>query len=169
MSGDIDPEKLRGIAEDVPFAWNGPDDMDNGPWKTLADAFDDMADAVGSMTDWNNWASHARTDWQGEALRVFNQRVQQGNTDAGELASALRDAAEDVRALQRAAKAEQERRKVAREWKRAYDENEANESGWNSFTDGVFGEDFEAPPEPDYPEPEPNLEAPPGSATETRV
>lgn len=161
MSGDIDPAKLQGISEDVPFAWTQAD--------TLATAFDEMAAAVESMSDWNSWADHARTDWAGEALRMFNQRVTQGNTDAGELATALRDAAEDVRALKRAAQAEQDRREVAREWKRAYDENEANESGWNQFTDWVGGEDFEAPPEPDYPAPEPNLAVPPGPPTDSRV
>jgi hypothetical protein len=161
VSGDIDPAKLRGIEQDVPFAWEQAD--------TLATAFDDMAAAVESMSDWNGKAEHARADGAGKWLDTFNQRVSQGNTDAGELASALRDAAEDVRALKRAAQAEQDRREVAREWKRAYDENEANESGWNQFTDWVGGEDFEAPPEPDYPEPEPNLAVPPGSATDTRV
>jgi uncharacterized protein YukE len=169
VSGDIDPAKLQGIDEDVPFAWTSSSDMDSGAWKTLAEAFDAMAEAVDDMTPWNNKAEIARQDWHGKANDVYEQRVQQGNDDAGQLATALRDAAEDVRALQRAAKAEQERRNTAREWKRAYDENEANESGLNQFGDAIFGEDFEAPPEPDYPEPEPNLESPPGQATDSRA
>jgi len=160
MTGDIDPEKLKGIDEDVPFAWEQAN--------TLERALEAMAEAVEGMAPWNSEAEHARVDWHGRACDVFDQRVGQCNRDAGELARALRDAVTDLQALRRAAQQEQDRRDKARKWREAYEKNQAKESGFNQFTDWVFGEDFRAPPEPEYPEPPPNLTPAPGAAAGER-
>jgi hypothetical protein len=114
-------------------------------------------------------AQGALVEWNGEAMQAFVTRHGVGDGDAGKLVVALRDAAEDVRALRRAAGEEQNRRIAARRWLAAYEENERNESDWNKFTDWFSGEDYEAPPMPPPPAPEPNLAPPAGAVSATRV
>jgi hypothetical protein len=146
MSGD-----LGAFEEDVPFDWEGAD--------RLAVAFDDLANRIeGQIATRDGYVADGLTDAAGPWAQVLVERVGVGVFDAAELVMALRDGAEDVRAMRRAADEEQARRVAAREWKRAYDENEASESNVDKVGDFFFGEDFEPPPMPDPPKPEPNLE-----------
>lgn len=143
-------EDLGAFQEDVPFDWDGAD--------VLAGAFDDLAQGVeGQRAARGRHAQDALTDATGRWAQAFVERFAVGVTDAAELAPALRDAAEDVRAMKRAAEEEQARREAARAWKRALDANEANEGFWDKTKDFVLGEDFEVPPMPDPPRPEPHL------------
>lgn len=156
MSGD-----LGVFEEDVPFDWEGAD--------RLARSFDDLADRVESqMPTRDGDLGHAMRDATGRWAQLFGERAGVGMGDASELVAALRDAAEDVRVMSRAAEEEQARREAARAWKRAYDENEANESVWNKVTDWIGGEDFAPPPMPDPQKPEPHL-APPSPAVNVRT
>ena len=152
-------DDLGAIDEDVPFDWGGA--------TALIAALEAMATAVEDQrATRSEAAAGALVDWQGQAVGLFVDRLGVGDGDAVELAAALRDAAEDVRALERAAREEQERREAARTWRDAYEENERDESAWNKFTDWVGGEDFEMPPMPPPPTPEPNLAAAPGVASD---
>jgi hypothetical protein len=152
-------DELGAIHEDVPFDWGGAD--------TLISAFDTMAQQIDEQRQGRRTAGDgALVDWVGQAVPLFLQRQSVGDADAGELVAALRDAAEDVRALKRAAQEEQDRRVAARAYVTAYERNEAEESTWNDITDFFGGEDFEPPPLPPPPTPEPHLSSPAGTVTE---
>lgn len=155
-------EDLGAIDEDVPFDWDGA--------AALITAFETMASEIETQrSQRTDAAEHAMVDWLGEAVTQYVQRHNQGDLDAGELVTALRDAAEDVRAMQRAAQEEQDRREAAREYVRALEENEENEGFFDKVGDFFGGEDFEPPPMPPPPTPEPNLTAPTGPVSDTRV
>ena len=152
-------DDLGAIHEDVPFDWDGAD--------TLITAFEQMAQEISDQRSVRLTAGGQALDqWEGQAVPPFVQRQDAGDADAGELATQLRDAAEDVRALVRAAREEQARRVAAREWVTAYERNEAEESLWNNVTDFFGGEDFEPPPMPPPPRPEPHLSSPAGTVQE---
>jgi hypothetical protein len=152
---------LGAIDEDVPFDWEGA--------SALIASFESMAnDIERQKADRMAAARTALEHWRGKHAGAFVQRCGVGDRDASDLFVALRDAAEDVRALQRAARAEQSRREAARAWVEAYERNERNESAWNKFTDWWSGEDYEAPPMPPPPAPEPNL-APTAAPVSQRV
>jgi hypothetical protein len=154
-------DDLGAVHEDVPFDWAGAD--------ALIAAFESMADEIElKRGDRASAAQGALTDWQGQAVQAFVDRVTVGDADAVELVGPLRDAAEDVRALRRAAQEEQDRREAARAYITAYEENERTESAWNDFTDWLGGEDFEPPPMPPPPSPEPHLSPPAGHVSAAR-
>jgi hypothetical protein len=154
-------EDLGAVDEDVPFDWEGAD--------TLVAAFESMADEIeATQRERASAAEGALTDWHGQAAQAFIDRFHMGDADAHELAAPLRDAAEDVRAMKRAAEEEQSRREAARAYIQAYEENERNETNWNKFTDWLIDEDFEPPPMPPPPTPEPNLTPPAGHVSDVR-
>lgn len=150
-------DDLGAVQEDVPFDWDGADQLVTHFNATAARIEDQRGsrDAAGE---------HALVDWAGPHSQEFRGRQRTGDQDAVEIADALRAAAEQVRAMKRAAQEEQDRRVAAREYIRAKEENDQNESLLNQGSDLLFGEDFEMPPKPDPPKPEPMLSAPPGSA-----
>lgn len=161
-------DDLGAIHEDVPFDWDGAD--------TLITAFEQTAQQISDQRATRLTAGDRALDrWEGQAVPLFLQRQAAGDADAGELVAQLRDAAEDVRALVRAARAEQARRAAAREWVASHERHERGESGerlWDGIADmtdmtDIFGgEDLEAPPMPPPPAPELHLSSPPGTVHE---
>jgi hypothetical protein len=154
-------EDLGAVHEDVPFDWAGAD--------ALVAAFESMAnDIEAKRAARASAAQGALADWQGQAVQPFIDRCTVGDADAAELGAPLRDAAEDVRAMKRAAEEEQRRREAARAYMAAYEENERNESTLDDVGDWLFGEDFEPPPMPPPPVPEPHLSPPAGHVSGAR-
>lgn len=150
-------DDLGAVEEDVPFDWDGAD--------RLARQFDATAATISDQQGTRSSAgTHALIDWEGPYSKEFVSRQDTGDQDAGEISSALQEAAEQVRAMKRAAQEEQDRRVKAREYIRAMEENEKNESTLNKIGDFLGGEDFEKPPKPPPPKPEPSLSPPPGTA-----
>ena len=152
-------DDLGAIEEDVPFDWDGADRLVTR-FEATATKIEDQR---GSRT---SAGQHALIDWAGPHSTEFTGRQAQGDTDAVEIASALRTAAERVRALKRAAQEEQDRRVKAREYMVAKAENDENESLLNKGKDFLTGEDFEMPPKPPPPKAEPMLTAPPGTSSD---
>jgi hypothetical protein len=110
--------------------------------------------------------SAAMVDFKGPVADAFANRHHAGAVDGTELELALRDAADNVRAMIRAADAEQGRREAARAWQLAHDENQRGESWFNrNIRDKVLGEDAPPPPKPPPAAPEPRLVAPPGRSS----
>lgn len=163
----VDASELGAIEEDVEFDWDGA--------TRLKAAFGWLADAIEAQRGPRMEAfTTGLRSWQGAAKAAYdaNPRHVQGDTDAGELVAACRDAIEDIKALERAALAENERRCRAREWVAAYkrhEEEEANQSVFEDIGEWFGGEDFRPPPMPEPPHPEPNLVPPPGPTTDRKA
>lgn len=153
-------ENLGAIHEDVPFDWTGAEE--------LIVHFDFVAEQIEAKRGQRSAAQNeAMVDWQGQAMPQFMQRALAGDFDAVELAAALRDAAEDVRAMLRAAHEEQDRRLAARDWERQVAEaarREGERSGWDKFWNGSLPV-IPPPPMPPPPVPEPHLSPPSGPAS----
>jgi hypothetical protein len=159
----VDASELKAEG-DVAFDWTGA--------TRLKAAFEAMASAVETQRGARMSAFDAGLKgWQGAGRSAYDQkpRHMQGDTDAGELGSALRDAIADIEALERAAREENDRRRRAREWLDAYAKNEREENFGDNLHDFFFGEDFRPPPMPEPPHPEPNLVPPPGPSADPRV
>jgi hypothetical protein len=128
---------LRGIAEDVPFDWSAAG--------RLASELRGAATACeGQIPRRTTIAGRAATDWRGRYAREFADRTGICTGDAQRLATALRQAADQVDELSRLAREEQQRREAAREWQRQQDD----ESLLEQAGDFLFGED-DLPPIPD--------------------
>jgi uncharacterized protein YukE len=128
---------LRGIAEDVPFDWAAA--------TRLAAEFRATAAACeGQIPRRTAIAGRAQTEWRGRYAREFAERMRICTGDAQRLATALRQAADQVDELGRLAREEQRRREAAREWQR----QQEDESLLEEFGDFLFGED-DLPPVPD--------------------
>jgi hypothetical protein len=154
----VDASDLGAIEEDV-YVEGGGGTFDSEGADELILAFETMADDIESQRPSRQTAFEgALLDWHGAARDQFGERHTVGMNDASELATALRDAAADVRAMKTAAQQEQARIEKAREWVEAYEENERNESVLNKVSDwGIFGgEDFDPPPKPGPPTVPPN-------------
>jgi uncharacterized protein YukE len=128
---------LRGIAEDVPFAWAAAADL-AAELRAAATACESQVPRRTTL------ATTAATEWRGRYAREFADRMGICTADAQRLATAMRDAANQVDELARLAREEQDRREQAREWQR----RQENESVLNQIGDFVFGED-DLPPVPD--------------------
>jgi uncharacterized protein YukE len=128
---------LRGIAEDVPFAWSAAT-------RLAAELRATAAACEGQIPRRNTIAGQAATEWRGLYARQFGDRMGICTGDAQRLATALRQAAGQVDELARLAREEQNRREKAREWQRAQE----NESVLEEIGDFLFGED-DLPPIPD--------------------
>jgi len=128
---------LRGIAEDVPFAWAAA--------SALAMELRSAASACeGQISRRTTLANHAAAEWRGRYARQFADRMRLCTGDAQRLAAALREAANQVDELARLAREEQDRRERARQWQR----EQENEDFLDQVGDFLFGED-DLPPVPD--------------------
>jgi hypothetical protein len=160
----VDASELGAIHEDVPFDWSGA--------TRLKAALEALASAIDAQRGPRMEAFAAGLkSWQGAAKAAYDQspRHVQGDTDAGELTPALRDAIADIEAMERAAREENDRRRRARDWVQAYKDHEENETFLDDVGDFFTGEDFQPPPMPEPPHPEPNLVPPPGPAADPRA
>lgn len=128
---------LRGIAEDVPFAWSAAT-------RLAAQLRATAAECEGQIPGRIALADRAATEWRGRYARQFADRMRLCAGDARRLAEALRRAADQVDELSRLARAEQDRREKARQWQR----EQENEGLLEQLGDFIFGED-DLPPIPD--------------------
>jgi len=132
----MDIVDLRGISEDVPFAWSAATDLARELRAAAA-----MCDAQGPRR--NTVAQSASAEWRGRYAREFAERMRICTADAGRLAPAMRTAASQVDELARLAREDQDRREQAREWQR----QQEDEGVLDKVGDFVFGED-DLPPIP---------------------
>jgi len=124
---------LGAIEEDVPF--------DNGVADRLIAVCDGAASTVsGQSGSRASWQATAAKDFKGHFADLFRDNQSTARADAAELAARLREVATGARRLKEEAAKEQQRREVARAWKKEHDDRNLLEKGWDS----VFGED--APP-----------------------
>ena len=128
---------LSGIAEDVPFAWSAAT-------RLAAELRAAATTCEGQMSRRTAIAGQAATQWRGLYARQFADRMRICTGDAQRLATALRQAANQVDELARLAREEQDRREKARAWQREQDD----ESVLEKVGDFLFGED-DLPPIPD--------------------
>jgi uncharacterized protein YukE len=128
---------LRGIAEDVPFAWSAATGL-AAELRAAADA------CQGQISRRATIADQAAAQWRGLYARQFGDRMGICTGDAQRLATALRQAADQVDELSRLAREEQERREKARQWQR----DQQDEGILDKVGDFLFGED-DLPPVPD--------------------
>jgi uncharacterized protein YukE len=128
---------LRGIAEDVPFDWSAATRL-AAQLRATATA------SEGQIPRRTALAGRAATEWRGRYAREFAGRMGVCTGDAQRLATALRQAADQVDELSRLAREEQDRREKARAWQRQQEE----ESLLEDVGDFLFGED-DLPPIPD--------------------
>jgi uncharacterized protein YukE len=135
-------DELHGIEEDVRFNWAGADALEQ-ELRATSSTLD------GQVSRRNGYASAAREEWRGVYSRQFAQRMRICTGDAGRLADAMTQAANQVQELAEAARREQDRREQAREWKREQDDEGLFERG----KDFLFGEDDKPPIPPPEPPP----------------
>jgi uncharacterized protein YukE len=128
---------LRGIAEDVPFAWEAAT-------RLAADLRAAADECEGQIAGRSTVAGRAATEWRGLYARQFAGRMRVCTDDAGRLAGALRQAANQVDELARLAREEQDRREKARQWQQEQDDENFLEKGY----EWLFGDD-DQPPVPD--------------------
>ncbi|MFF0379891.1 WXG100-like domain-containing protein [Actinoplanes missouriensis] len=130
---------LRGISEDVPF--------DGEAATRLAAQLRAGADECeGVIPRRTAVATVATEEWRGVYARQFATRMGICVTDAQRLATAMRQAANQVDELARLAREEQARREKAREWQR----RQQDEGVLEKIGDFFFGEDEDdLPPVPD--------------------
>jgi uncharacterized protein YukE len=128
---------LRGIAEDVPFAWSAAT-------RLAAELRATASACEGQISRRTTIANQAAEQWRGLYARQFADRMRICTGDAQRLATALREAANQVDELARLAREEQNRREKARQWQR----EQENESALEQLGDFIFGED-DLPPVPD--------------------
>ena len=128
---------LRGIAEDVPFAWSAAT-------RLAAELRAAATTCEGQISRRTTIAGQAATEWRGLYARQFADRIRICTGDAQRLAAALREAANQVDELARLAREEQDRRERARQWQR----EQENEDFLDQVGDFIFGED-DVPPIPE--------------------
>ncbi|GAA2710700.1 MULTISPECIES: WXG100-like domain-containing protein [Actinoplanes] len=128
---------LRGISEDVPYDREAADRL-AGQLRAAADACD------GQIPRRTTIASHAAQEWRGVYARQFGTRMDICTGDARRLATAMRQAAQQVDELSRLAAEEQSRREKARAWQ----QQQEDEGVLDKIGDFFFGED-DLPPIPD--------------------
>ena len=150
-------DEFGAVEEDVPFDWDGAS-------KLIAEFRAAATVIEGQRSGRTSAGEHALVDWKGPHAEEFAGRQSTGDADAQEIATSLRRSAEQVEQLRTAAREEQHRRELAREYIKAQEENEANESFGDKAHDFFFGEDFKMPPKPPPRKDAPLLTAPEGSA-----
>jgi hypothetical protein len=128
---------LRGIAEDVPFAWSAATRL-AAELRATASACEEQIPRRTTI------ANQAAAEWRGLYARQFADRMRICTGDTQRLATALREAANQVDELARLAREEQNRREKARQWQR----EQESESALEQLGDFIFGED-DLPPIPD--------------------
>ncbi|MFL4474281.1 DUF6531 domain-containing protein, partial [Paeniglutamicibacter sp. MACA_103] len=114
--------------------------FDNGTADALISAFNLAASSIeGQSGSRSSLVATAGTEFQGHFSQLFADNARVASADATELAARLREAADGARSLKEEARQENERRRLAREWKQRRDERQENAllRGW----DMVFGEE----------------------------
>ena len=111
----------------------------------LRSAAGQLEDQIGQR---RRQAAVARAEWRGTYGEQFDALEATATGDAGRFATAMRRAADQLEELAARARAEEQRRGQAREWKEGQD----SEGIVNQTTDLLFGEDdLPPPPAPDPP------------------
>ena len=124
---------LSGIEEDVRF--------DDGAADRLISVCDAAASLItGQAGSRASWQATAAKDFRGHFADLFRSNQATAHSDAVRLAEALRLVATGARRLKEEARKEQQRREVARAWKKEQEDRNWLEKGWDS----VFGP--ESPP-----------------------
>ena len=124
---------LSGIEEDVPF--------DDGAADRLITVCDGAASLIiGQAGSRASWQATAARDFKGHFAHLFRTNQATAHRDATELAGALRSTATGARRLKEEARKEQQRREVARQWKKEQEDRNLLERGH----DWLFGD--ETPP-----------------------
>ncbi|RRD02870.1 type IV secretion protein Rhs, partial [Arachnia propionica] len=124
---------MQGISEDVQFNHEHAD--------ALITACNDAADTVENQTaSRSSWLSHGLEDFSGYYAQLFQQNGSVQASDASLLVTRLREVVKAVQDLKASAKAEQERRQTARDWKKRQEDR----GWWDHVTDWFTG--GEAPP-----------------------
>jgi uncharacterized protein YukE len=132
---------LGAIEEDVRFAWDAATAL-------AADLRATAGGLEGQVPRRNSLADTAKEEWRGVYAGKFTGRMSICTSDAGRVASAMRDAAEKLDELAVLAHEEQERRELARAWKVEHDawqRREDDKGMFESFTDGVGITDYDEP------------------------
>ncbi|RAX49118.1 type IV secretion protein Rhs [Arthrobacter sp. AQ5-05] len=117
--------------------------FDNGTADALISAFNLAALSIEEQSgSRSSLVATAGTEFKGHFSQLFADNARVASADATELAARLREAATGAKSLKEEASKENERRRMAREWKQRRDERRDNflAKGW----DWVFGE--EEPP-----------------------
>lgn len=101
--------------------------FDNGTADALISAFDLAASKIeGQSGSRSSLVATAGAEFQGHFSQLFADNARVASADATELAARLREAANGAKALKEEARTENERRRLAREWKQRRDERQAN-------------------------------------------
>ena len=114
--------------------------FDNGTADALISAFNLAASNIeGQSGSRSSLVATAGAEFQGHFSKLFADNARVASADATELAARLREAATGAKSLKEEARKENERRRLAREWKQRRDERQENAllRGW----DMVFGEE----------------------------
>jgi hypothetical protein len=143
---------LGPIEEDVPFAWGAASKL-KAEFKRAAEELEDQAGVFASASE------QALEDWRGAFARDFRrEHMRITRDDARRIAAELQKCATMLSQLANLARKEQDRREVAREWKREHEawEREQSDDGLGENIMDALGGDDEPKP-PDLPEikPEP--------------
>jgi hypothetical protein len=143
---------LGAYDEPVKFDWEGAKRL-SAELRATATLLEDQVQPR------NTYAAAARKDWKGKFADAFDGRMRLCTSDAKHLAGALRSTALKVDELATRARAEQQRRDLAKEYVRKHDEwqRKRDERGdvhkvWDGFTEGVGLADSDEPKPPDPPE-----------------
>ncbi|WP_152363791.1 polymorphic toxin-type HINT domain-containing protein [Microlunatus speluncae] len=110
-------------------------------------------DVEAQRSDRSTWRSDGLKDFKGHFSEVFSQNGTTQLGDLTEVVSALRAVASKIEDVEEAARAENARRKTARDWAQRQDDRNALERGW----DNVFG--GEDPPDTNISETGPSASA----------
>nr|WP_254456358.1 DUF6531 domain-containing protein [Paeniglutamicibacter quisquiliarum] len=115
-------------------------EFDFGTANALIGAFRAAASKIeGQAGSRSSLVSAARTEFKGHFSQLFADNAGVASSDASELAARLREAADGAKQLKEQAHSENERRRLAREWKQRKDERDANI--FLNAVDAVFGEE----------------------------
>ena len=118
---------MQGIEQDVVF--------DHATCEALANFCTNTASLVDGQAGSRAGAvSTGSTDFQGRFSRIFQTNAETAARDRGELTGRLRELATFARELADQARAEQQRREKAREWKRQQDDRNTLELIGDFFT-----------------------------------
>ncbi len=142
---------LGPFTEDVKFAWDAA--------SRLKHSFIRAADELeAQIPRRSSYAQHAKRDWRGTYAEQFEgEHMPITIGDARKIAAECRRCAQMLEQLSQLAREEQERRELAREWKREHDAWERDQADDNILDDvvDIVGGDDEPKP-PDLPEIKPH-------------
>jgi uncharacterized protein YukE len=122
-------DNLSGIQEDVKFDWTSATNLA----KELRAAATELDNQIGTR---NGNGAAARKQWRGTYGTQFDDRLKICTDDAKHLRDKMREAANGLDELAKAAKQEQDRRVKAREWVEHQKHRSLLEQGWDWVTGG---------------------------------